>query len=137
MHGQNDAFFNLGKFKPTCMSKCISTNKDHTSLVYQCNNVHTKKNFDTLQEIIGPFSEISVIRRRKSHAFDSVKRLQYCSKVMQTLVYKICQNSLLFYKFLTTTKFWQHFYEFLRHIQFWQAWNFGEIFLEGIHATQN
>ena len=43
MHGQNDAFFNLGKFKPTCMSTCISANKDHTSLVYQCNNVHTKK----------------------------------------------------------------------------------------------
>ena len=34
-----------------------------------------QKNLSMLQEIVGPFSEISVMKRRKSHAFDSVKRL--------------------------------------------------------------
>ena len=57
------------------------------NLIYCIKKLDISQNFSTLQEIVGPFSEISVMRRIKSHAFDSVKRLQYCSKVMQTVLF--------------------------------------------------
>ena len=42
------------------MSTRISANKDHTSLVYQCNNVHTKKISACCKKLLDHFQKFQL-----------------------------------------------------------------------------